>query len=119
MRLPSGETLEIARQRALRLILVAMAREQITHPGRALSREQMLEAGWPGERTTRRSGGIRVRVTVSKLRSIGLRELIVSREDGYLLRPDAVVILTEGVAAGPADSPAVPAAAPSEEGTLR
>lgn len=114
MRLPSGEVVTIAHQSALRLILVALAREQIARPGQALSREQMLAAGWPGERMTRRSGGIRVRVTVSKLRSMGLRELIVSREDGYLLRPDAVVMLAAADVAGPADSAALPPAAPSD-----
>jgi hypothetical protein len=90
--LPSGERLELHRQRAVRLILMAMVDERLARPGRALPGEALLASGWPGERVTPSSGSVRVRVAVSKLRSLGLRDLVVSRDDGYLLRADAEVV---------------------------
>jgi hypothetical protein len=94
-RLPTGQRLELPRQRALRLILVALVRERLAHPGAALPCESLLALGWPGERVTPASGSVRVRVAVSKLRALGLRELIASRDDGYLVRADADVALVD------------------------
>ena len=97
LRLPSGLRLELPRQRALRLILIAMVRARIDHPGCALPSERLLAVGWPDERVTEASGSVRVRVAVSKLRALGLRSLIASRDDGYLLRPDADVVLVDSL----------------------
>ena len=97
LRLPSCERIELPRQRAMRLILLALARERLTRPGNALSWERLLAYGWPDERVMHDAGYVRVRVALSKLRALGLRGLITSRDDGYLLRDDAPVIL-EGVA---------------------
>lgn len=93
LRLPSRQRIELPRQRAMRLILLALVRERLTSPGQALSWERLLAHGWPGERVTHDAGHVRVRVALSKLRALGLRDLISSRDDGYLLRDDAPVVL--------------------------
>ena len=100
LRLPSRQRVELPRQRAMRLILLALVRERLARPGHALSWEQLLAHGWPGERMLHDAGYVRVRVALSKLRALGLRELLCSRDDGYLLREDASVIL-ESVAQQP------------------
>ena len=100
LRLPSRQRIELPRQRAMRLILLALVRERLARPGHALSWEQLLAQGWPGERMLHDAGYVRVRVALSKLRALGLRGLLSSRDDGYLLRDDAPVVL-EGVVAQP------------------
>ena len=85
--------IELPRQRAMRLILLALVRERLTRPGHALSWERLLAHGWPDERVMHDAGYVRVRVALSKLRALGLRGLITSRDDGYLLRDDAPVVL--------------------------
>jgi len=93
LRLPSRQRIELPRQRAMRLILLALVRERLTSPGHALTWECLLAHGWPGERMMHDAGHVRVRVALSKLRALGLRELISSRDDGYVLRDDAPVVL--------------------------
>lgn len=100
LRLPSRHRIELPRQRAMRLILLALVRERLIRPGHALSWEHLVAHGWPDERVMRDAGHVRVRVALSKLRALGLRELLASRDDGYLLREDAPVIL-EGMARNP------------------
>lgn len=87
--------MELPRQAALRRVLLALVRERLAHPGRALSSDRLLADGWPGERVIPEAAGNRVRVTMSRLRSLGLREIISSRDDGYLLRTDARVVLVD------------------------
>ena len=100
LRLPSHEPIELPRQRAMRLILLALVRERLIRPGHALSWERLVAHGWPDERVMHTAGHVRVRVALSKLRALGLRELISSRDDGYLLRVDVPVVL-EGAARQP------------------
>jgi len=49
--------------------------------------EGLLEKGWPGERVHPEAGADRVYMALSTLRKLGLREVLVSRDDGYLLDP--------------------------------
>jgi len=93
LRLPSRRQVELPRQRAMRLILLALVRERLTRPGHALWWDGLLAHGWPDERVMRDAGHVRVRVALSKLRALGLREVISSRDDGYLLRTDIPVVL--------------------------
>jgi hypothetical protein len=93
LRLPSGSRVELSRQRAQRLVLLALVRERIRRPGQALRWEDLLTHGWPDERVRPEAGNLRVRVAIAKLRALGLRRIIWSRDDGYLLRPDALVVL--------------------------
>ena len=64
----------------------------------------------------KRAGAMRVYVTISTLRDLGLRDFLVNGEGGYLLDP------LQAIAVGPAEPPASPRAdAPrgSEAGTRR
>ena len=47
--------------------------------------DALIACGWPGERIVAKSGASRVYVALSTLRKLGLRDLLLSRDDGYLL----------------------------------
>jgi hypothetical protein len=104
LELPSGGRVELPRQRALRRILLALVHARIEHPGLGIPGDRLLAYGWPGEIVAHEAGAIRVRVAMSRLRSLGLRELIASRDDGYLLRADARVVLATAGGSDPSRS---------------
>jgi len=86
---PGAGRVLLMRRRSLRLVLRRLLEERLIRPGSALSVDDLLEAGWPGERVLPHAGAARVYVAVSTLRKLGLREFLVSRDDGYLLDPDS------------------------------
>ena len=86
---PGGRKVTLMRRRSLRLVLRRLLEERLSRPGSALSVDDLLEAGWPGERVVPHAGAARVYVAISTLRKMGLRTFLVSRDDGYLLDPDS------------------------------
>ena len=83
----SRPRIELGRRASLRAILVALAnahRAASPEEG-AVGREDLLAAGWPGERLLFDAAGKRLRVAIATLRSLGLREAIVTARDGYAL----------------------------------
>src|SRR5262249_50326180 len=78
-RLPSGQRVELGRHRPHQRILLAMAEGHAARPGERLSLDELTAVGWPGERARATSTIARLRVAVSKLRALGLREWIVSQ----------------------------------------
>jgi predicted ATPase/tetratricopeptide (TPR) repeat protein len=83
---------ELTRRGALRLILVALANHSHAAPGAALTMEQVVAAGWPGERIRIEAAAQRVYTSIRTLRTLGLREHLVTRDDGYLLAPGLRVV---------------------------
>jgi hypothetical protein len=71
----------------VRRVLDALVRERLARPGHALSSDALLAAGWPEERIRYESGMLRVYTAVRRLRGMGLGDVLVTRDDGYLLDP--------------------------------
>lgn len=90
-RAPDAPVVDLARRASLRLILSALVERWTAAPGEALGWEAMLAAGWPGERILAGAGATRVRVAISTLRRLGLAGFLLTRDDGYLLDPRAIV----------------------------
>jgi hypothetical protein len=88
---PGGARASLKRRRPLALVLARLALEWRERPGVALSWEELLAAGWPGERVARVAGRNRVHSAVAMLRGLGLRELLFHQGGGYLLDPDVPV----------------------------
>jgi predicted ATPase/Tfp pilus assembly protein PilF len=84
---PRGERVSLQRRRALHLIVKALADVRVSGPGTALSVDELLGHGWPGEKVHPEAGADRVYMALSTLRKLGLREVLLSRDDGYLLDP--------------------------------
>ncbi len=92
LRVGDREPVSMLKARAARLILSALVRARLDTPGVALPLEALGAAGWPGERIAPRAAANRIYVTLTKLKNLGLRGLIQSRDDGFLLDPGATVL---------------------------
>lgn len=84
---PQGDPADLRRRKALRLLLVAFVEHHHNSPGAGLSLDALLAAGWPGERVVPSAGANRVYVALTTLRKLGLRGVLLSQDDGYLLDP--------------------------------
>ncbi len=81
------QRVDLHRRRAMRLMLVALADARETQPGTALTLEALQAAGWPGEQMHPESGARRVYVAIGSLRKLGLGDLVLTADGGYLLDP--------------------------------
>lgn len=86
---------DLSRRGAPRLILRALTLAHTEGRG-ALSGEELVAVGWPGERILVEAAATRVRVAIATLRKLGLREVIITRDDGYLIDPDLSVEVATG-----------------------
>ena len=97
---PDGVCVVLGRHRALKRLLLALAaREPSASP---LGADDLFEAGWPGQRARPASRKNRVYVALSALRALGLRDLIVSRDGGWLIDPSVRVVLARDLTGGAA-----------------
>jgi len=85
--LPDGEVVDLSTRAVLWRLVEALAAARRERPPRPLSSHDLVEAGWPGEATTGASGLNRVKVSLSTLRKLGLRDVLVRVDDGYLFDP--------------------------------
>lgn len=88
VRPPDRDPIELVRHGSLRRVLAALVDARLATPGGALSADALLEAGWPGEKVRYDSGMLRVYTAIRRLRRLGLEDVLLTRDDGYLLRPD-------------------------------
>lgn len=88
--LPDGETIELASRAVLWRLVQALGEARAK--GESLDVHALLQAGWPGESPTGASGLNRVKVALSTLRKLGLREVLVRTDDGYTLDPDVPLV---------------------------
>ena len=86
-----GTRVDLGRYGPVRKLLDALVEARLSRPGEALSAEALIEAGWPGERMRHTAGLLRVYSAVRRLRRLGLESILVTRDDGYLLDPNAHV----------------------------
>jgi predicted ATPase len=84
-RVGSGETVDLSKRRAPRLILLRLAEARAKTPGRGVSLDDVIAAGWPGERIQAEAAAARAYTAIKTLRELGLGDLLVRRDDGYLL----------------------------------
>lgn len=75
---------DLSRRKPLRLVLDRLARSSEKAP---LSWDDLLAAGWPGEKMRADAGAHRVRVAISTLRKMGLRDVLRTEEAGYCIDP--------------------------------
>jgi hypothetical protein len=90
---PDGERHHLGR--ALRQIMVALVEHHRSRPHSALNVDELLQAGWPGERPAFEAGANRVYVALSRLRSMGLRDAIERFDDGYRIPAQVRVRIAE------------------------
>jgi hypothetical protein len=93
--LPDDTVVSVERWRPLQRVLARLAAERDGQPGRPLSVEALVDAGWPGERMLARAGATRVYTAIASLRRLGLRDVLLSTDDGYLLAPAVALELVD------------------------
>ena len=71
------------------LLLKRLLEQRERSPGEGLEVAELLAAGWPGERVSLKAGSSRVYNALTTLRQMGLEPILLRRNDGYLLDPDA------------------------------
>ena len=89
-----SERVSLQRRGPVRLLFKALVDQHRKDPGRATTLEALFAAGWPGQSVSHESGAARVYVALATLRRLGLRPLLQTRDDGYLLDPAAAVEVT-------------------------
>ncbi len=82
-----GEAIDLARRHTLRRLVAALARRRSDGPEQPLTLDDLLAAGWPGEIVLPEAGRNRVHVALTTLRKLGLRDVIIREDDGYMLDP--------------------------------
>jgi hypothetical protein len=94
-RLPGEALVSLERWRSLQRVLARLADERHERPGASLSVEELVLAGWPGERMLARAGATRVYTAIASLRRLGLRDVLMSTDQGYMLAPGVPIELAE------------------------
>jgi predicted ATPase/predicted negative regulator of RcsB-dependent stress response len=89
-------TQDLSTRLPLRRIVTALVEMHRTRPGVAVSDDALIEAGWPGERIAHEASINRLKVALATLRKLGLRELMLRRDGGYLLDPAVKVRALRG-----------------------
>jgi tetratricopeptide (TPR) repeat protein len=95
---PRRDRVELRRRPNLQAILAHLVERARIAPGAPTSVAALLAAGWPGEKVIPKAGRARTHVAMSTLRKLGMREVLVNVDGGYLLDPAAVIVT-------PADEP--------------
>lgn len=88
---PGGAAVDFGRRETLWRVFEGLVAHGEARPGQPVTVEAMLAAGWPGERVLPAAGANRVYVAIATLRSMGLRDLLLSRDSGYFLDPACVI----------------------------
>ena len=87
MSLPDGQVVDLSRRGVLWRLVSGLAEARREQPPRPLDVHELVAVGWPGEAPTGESGINRVKVSLSTLRKLGLRDVLVRRDGGYLFDP--------------------------------
>jgi hypothetical protein len=96
---PNGKRHPLGRHGAMRRVVQALVHAHDGRDGAVLGVDQLLEAGWPGERPLPEAGKNRVWVAISTLRKLGLGDALQRWDGGYRLDP-AIPCRIEGSGRG-------------------
>lgn len=86
-----GARVDLVRRASLRRIVATLLAHRRASPGVALAIDELVEAGWPGERLRADAALARVYTAVRTLRKLGLEGVLRTAGEGYLFDPDIEV----------------------------
>jgi hypothetical protein len=87
-----GARIDLSSKGPLRRIFRAIVTAHRTSPSRGLTVNEVFDAGWFGERAQPEALAGRVYSAISKLRRMGLGDVLARTDAGYLLDPRCCVI---------------------------
>ncbi len=99
-RMPGEQVVSLERRRPLALLLDRLVASRLEDTLAALPWDVLQEAGWPGERIMAEAGAHRVRVAISTLRKLGLKDALETTPEGYRLSEALPVVRAEGASEG-------------------
>jgi hypothetical protein len=79
--------ISLKKRRTLQKLLRKLAAHRAEAPGEALPLRALFEVGWPGERVSVEIAANRVYTALWMLKKLGLQDILLSRDGGYLLDP--------------------------------
>jgi tetratricopeptide (TPR) repeat protein len=82
----------LARRDAVRRILARLVEGRVNASGVPIPLGELAESGWPGEKMLPKAASNRVYVALSQLRDLGLRDVLQTHRDGYLLDPSLPIV---------------------------
>jgi hypothetical protein len=82
-----GAAVDLRRRRSGRLVFERLVAARLASPGIPVPATTLIAAGWPGDTIRPSSAMSRLYVVVLLLRKLGLREVILAQDGGYLLDP--------------------------------
>lgn len=92
---PEGEKQHLERRKILARLLGALVAARRDRPGERLTVADLLAAAWPEDRFVGTAGANRVYVALATLRKLGLRDVVVRTDGGYVIDPEARVQIIE------------------------
>ena len=103
---PSGAHVDLAKRPTMQRIMAALVDARTTRPGESVPSSVLVAAGWPGtqeERVSEASAN-RLRVTLCRLRQLGLDTILVTTSTGWMLDP-AIPLVREPEVGGAVTQP--------------
>jgi hypothetical protein len=92
---PGGARVSLARRKPLKRLLARLITARVERPGEPLTAAALRDSGWPGEKMSFESGRNRVYRVLGLLKELGLKDLLLRRDDGYLLDPEVPLAVEE------------------------
>jgi len=90
-RMDDAPSVDLAHRPSLQGVLAALVARRQTPEAEALTVEELLAAGWPGQRVQPEAGANRVYAAVRQLRRLGLGKALITRGRGYRLSERALI----------------------------
>ena len=91
-----GDKHNLERRKILARLLQALVVARRDQPGARLTVADLLAAAWPEDRFVGTAGANRVYVALATLRKLGLRDIVVRTDGGYMIAPDAPLQIIDG-----------------------
>lgn len=91
-----GDKHNLERRKILASLLQALVVARRDRPGSRLTVADLLAAAWPEDRFVGTAGANRVYVALATLRKLGLRDIVVRTDGGYMIGPDAPLQIIDG-----------------------
>jgi hypothetical protein len=89
---PGGARVDLSQKPNLQRLLVSLTTRRVRAVGEPISLNAIFRLGWPGDRAGESAAANRVRVAITRLRKLGLGDLLLGR-GGYLLAPEVPIVI--------------------------
>lgn len=93
MRPPASSWIDLSAHPSTQRVLATLVHRRIASPAAGIATNDLIEAGWPGEKVVASAGANRLRVLLTWLRTNGLRDLLKSDRGAYWLDSETPIAL--------------------------